>query len=72
MGEVMPFIALVQSWLSRVDLSYLPHSMTLVLKWDNKERKGLESLFIYFENLVDLLKTPVAVCVRRLYGFCAL
>ena len=40
MGEVMPFIALVQSWLSRVDLSYSPRAMKLVLNGDKKEGKG--------------------------------
>ena len=71
MGAAMHDLFLVQSQLSCVDLPCSPRDMTLVLKGDKKESKGLESFFLV-ENLVDLLKTLVAIYVRRLYGFCAL
>ena len=49
-------LALVQSQLTRVDLTRSSRAMTLKI--------------CFF--LVNLFKTAVAVCVRRLYGFCAL
>ena len=52
------FHALVQSQLTCVDLTCSPHAMTLKI------------YFFFF--LVDFFETAVAVCVRRLYGFCAL
>ena len=55
MGEVT-LLALVQSQLTRVDLTRSSRAMTLKI--------------CFF--LVNLFKTAVAVCVRRLYGFCAL
>ena len=71
MGAAMPDLFLVQSRLSPLDLPCSLRDMMLVLKGDKKERKGLESL-IFLKILVDLLKSLVAICVRRLYGFCAL
>ena len=71
MGAVMPFLALVQSQLIRLDLPCLPRVMTLSVEREQEIRKGLESFF-FVENLADLLKTVVAVCVRILCGFCAL
>ena len=71
MGAAMPDLFLVQSRLSRVDLTCSLRAMMLVMKGDKKGKKGLESLFLFF-NLVDLLKSLVAICVRRLYGLCAL
>ena len=56
MGAVT-FLALVQSLLPRVELTCSPHAMTLK---------------IFFPFLVDLFDTAVAVCLRRLYGFCTL
>ena len=62
---------LVPSRLGRADLPCSLRIM-LVMEGTTKEKKGLES-FIFFENnLVDLLKSLVAICVRRLYSLCAL
>ena len=72
MGAVMPFIALVQSRLTCVDFPYSPRAMTLIIERIQERRKILETLYIFYIFLVDLLKTPVSVCVRRLYGFFAL
>ena len=64
----MPDLFLVQSQLSRVDLPCSLRAMMLVMKGTRKKKKGFE----FFFNLVDLLKSLVAICVRRLYGLCAL
>ena len=68
MGAAMPDLFLVQSRFSRVDFPCSLRDMMLVLKGDNKLKIRLE----FFFYLVDLLKLLVAICVRRLYGFCAL
>ena len=70
MGTLMPDLFLVQSQLSRMDLPYSLRAIMLVMKGDKKGKKGLE--FIFILNLVDLLQSFVAICVRRLYGLCAL
>ena len=71
MGAAVPALLLVQSQLSRADLPCSLRAMMLVMKGTRKEKKGLESLF-FLKNLVDLLKLLVTICVRRLYGLCAL
>ena len=68
MGAAVPALFLVQSRLSHAELPCSLISMMLVMKGTRKEKKGLES---FFENLVDLLKSLVAICVRRLYSLCA-
>ena len=45
--------------------------MMLVMKGGEK-RKDRVRIFFFLKNLVDLLKLLVAICVRRLYGVCAL
>ena len=69
MGADVPDLFLSTSQLGRADLTCSLHMM-LVMEGARKERKGLESFFL--KNLVDLLKLLVAICVRRLYGLCAL
>ena len=70
MGAEMPDLFLVQSLLSHVDMPCSLRAMMLVVKGDKKGKKMLSSFF--FGNLVDLLKSLVAICLRRLYGLCAL
>ena len=52
MVAVMPDLFLVQSRLSRVELPCSLRAITLVLKGDKKERKGLESIFIFMKILL--------------------
>ena len=72
MGAEVPDLFLVQSRLGHADLPCSLRAMMLVIKGTRKKKKGLESLFYFLKNLVDLLKLLVAICVRRLYGLCAL
>ena len=71
MGADVPDLFLGPSRLGRADLTYSLRMM-LVMEGTRKEKKGLEFIFYIFFNLVDLLKSLVAICVRRLYGLCAL
>ena len=71
MGAAMPDLFLVQSQLSLVDLPCSLRAMMLVMKGEKKGKKGLDFCFV-LKNLVDLLKSLVEICVRRLYGLCAL
>ena len=66
MGADVPDIFLGLSQLGRADLPYSLRIM-LVMEGTRKEKKGLD-LFLFY-NLVDLLKSLVPICVRRLYGF---
>ena len=59
MGADVPDLFLGLSGLGCADLTYSLRMM-LVVEGTRLEKKGLESLFIYFlKNLVDLLKSPV-------------
>ena len=69
MGAEVPDLFLVQSRLSRADLPRSLRAMMLLMKGNKKGKKGLD---FFLKNLVDLLKLLVAICVRRLYGLCAL
>ena len=55
----MPDLFLSTSQLGCADLT-CSLRMMLVMEGSRKEKKGLESLYIFLKNLVDLLKSLVA------------
>ena len=59
MGAAVPTLFLVQSRLICADLPCSLRAMMIVMKDTRKEKKGLEYLFIFLKNLVDLLKSLV-------------
>ena len=61
MGADVPDLFLGLSRLGRADLPCSLRAMMIVMKGTRKKKKGLE---FFLKNLVDLLKSLVAICVR--------
>ena len=81
MGAVMPFLALVQSRLIRVDLPCSSLAMTLRVERRQVRRERLESLSFWFfhlfscyfvENAYSSLRKYVVWLLHPVSGLCAL